>query len=88
MSSRWIKTKDYEQSNSEFSLLDQEGVLLSLRAFISSRIQRGVAPRPAHVNFGSFLLRYFGATLRPLSLLPLVRPGLRPRFTPLPTSCP
>src|SRR5262245_34062283 len=39
--------------------------LFSFPAFISSRIQRGVAPRPAHVSFGFFLLRYFGATLRP-----------------------
>ena len=34
---------------------------LSLPAFISSRIQRGVAPLPAQVTSGSFLLRYFGA---------------------------
>ena len=32
---------------------------LSLVPFISSRIQIGVAPRPAQVSFGSFLLRYF-----------------------------
>jgi hypothetical protein len=34
---------------------------LSLPAFISSRMQRGVAPRPAQVNSGSFSLRYLGA---------------------------
>src|SRR5262245_65398972 len=56
---------------------------LSLPAFISSRIQRGVAPRPAQVSFASFLLRYFAATFRPLSLEP---PRGRPRFAPFPTA--
>src|SRR5262245_38184827 len=40
---------------------------LSFPAFISSRIHTGVAPRPAQVSFGSFLLRYFGATFRPFT---------------------
>src|SRR3981189_1868200 len=59
---------------------------LSLPAFISSRIQRGVAPRPAQVILESFLLRYFAATLRPFRDDPFGRPGLR--LTPLPTSVP
>ncbi len=40
----------------------------SFRAFISSRIQRGVTPLPAQVSFGLFLLRYLGATLQALGL--------------------
>src|SRR6185312_8078147 len=47
---------------------------LSFPAFISSRIQRGVAPRPAHVSFGSLRLRYFAGTFRPLSAEPRGRP--------------
>src|SRR3981189_1580575 len=57
---------------------------LSFPPFISSFIQRGVAPRPAQLSFGSFLLRYFAATFRPLSAEPFGRPGFRPRFPPLP----
>src|SRR5690348_14664248 len=59
---------------------------LSLRAFISSRIQRGRAPRPAQVSFGSFLLRYFGGTFRPFRAD--LWPRGRPRRAPLPTSVP
>jgi hypothetical protein len=43
---------------------------LSFVPFISSRIQTGVAPRPDHLRLGSFLLRYFGATFRPLRDVP------------------
>src|SRR5215510_13278031 len=57
--------------------LIRKASFFSFPAFISSRIQRGVAPRPAQVSFGFFLLRYFGATLRPLSFEPF-RPGGRP----------
>src|ERR1700731_4640059 len=67
--------------------LMRKASFLALPAFISSRIHLGVAPRPAQVSLGFFLLRYFGATLRPLSFEPL-RPGGRPRLTPLPTSVP
>src|SRR5215469_4875432 len=47
----------------------------------SARSQRGVAPRPAQVSARLFGLRYFGATLRPLSLLPR---AFAPRFAPPP----
>src|SRR5262249_27421 len=43
--------------------------------------QRGVAPRPAQVSARFLGLRYFGGTLRPLSLLPR---GLGPRLAPPP----
>src|SRR5262245_57806311 len=52
---------------------------LSFRFFISSLIQRGVAPRPAQVSLGLALLLYLGATFRPF--IGLAR---RPR-RPLPT---
>src|SRR5262249_22902401 len=68
--------------------LIRKASFLSLPAFISSRIQRGVAPRPAQVSLGFFLLRYLGATLRPFSAEPPLRPGGRPRRLPLPTSVP
>src|SRR5262249_24847089 len=42
---------------------------------------RGVAPRPAQVSERFFGLRYFGGTLRPLSLLPR---GFGPRLAPPP----
>jgi hypothetical protein len=62
--------------------LIRKASFLSFPAFISSRIQTGVAPRPAHVSFGSFLLRYFGATLRPFT--DLRRPLLTPSPPPFP----
>src|SRR5262249_42963666 len=49
----------------------------------SARSQRGVAPRPAQVSERFFGLRYFGGTLRPLSLLPR---GFGPRFAPRPVT--
>src|ERR1700722_10903268 len=48
-------------------------------ALSSARSQRGVAPRPAQVSSRFFGLRYFGGTLRPLSLLPR---GFGPRLAP------
>jgi hypothetical protein len=55
--------------------------LVSLVPFISSRIQRGAAPRPDQTSFGFFLLRNCGATF--LTFLP-VRAGFRPRaFVPV-----
>src|SRR4030081_985126 len=68
--------------------LIRKASFFSLRAFISSRIQRGVAPLPAQVSLESFLLRYLAATLRPFSEDPARRPDLRPRLRPLPTSVP
>src|SRR5262249_40181153 len=68
--------------------LIRKASFLSLPPFISSRIHRGVAPRPAQVSLGSFLLRYFAATLRPFSFEPFGRPGFRPRLTPLPMETP
>src|SRR5882757_8313053 len=45
--------------------LMRKASFFSFLAFISSRIHTGVAPRPAQVRLGSFLLRYLGATFRP-----------------------
>src|ERR1700730_496113 len=45
--------------------LIRKASFFSFLAFISSLIHTGVAPRPAQVRFGSFLLRYLGATFRP-----------------------
>jgi hypothetical protein len=59
--------KDYFIRNASF---------FSFRAFISSPIHHGMAPRPAQVSFGSFLLRYFGATLWYFNGLPRRRSQL------------
>jgi hypothetical protein len=53
--------------------------VFSLRFFISSLIQRVVAPRPAQMSLGFALLLYLGATFRPF--IALTR---RPR-RPIPT---
>src|SRR5262249_15545267 len=54
---------------------------------IIARSQRGVAPRPAQVSDRFFGLRYFGGTLRPLSLLPRgFGPRLAPRLPVMPST--
>src|SRR5262249_55073377 len=78
----WIGFQSKRWAGRQRAYLIKKASFLSLPAFISSRIQRGVAPRPAQVTFGSFLLRYFAATRRPFS----DEPRGRPRFAPFPAA--